>query len=220
MITEIFSYELVLFGLDAISVIDILKFFVAFFLSYFSRFIFIKFSKQNWLSSYSNSLTFLLLPLISYGVTTIISDNIALSLGLVGALSIVRFRTPVKNPFELITYFYLLSIGIILSVSLTTSVLFVFCVLTIIIISPNLIKDTYAEDDFDLYSEKVILSFTTKINVIETPKGENPLIYKSYENNIYTFRYLFGNFQSADSFVESLGTKNILEYNIEKASIL
>jgi hypothetical protein len=159
---ELISGEIVIFADDIVKIIDVLKFFVAFVLSYFSRFIFINFSKQNWLKSYSNTLSFLILPMIAYGVTTIISDNIALSLGLVGALSIVRFRTPVKNPFELIAYFYLLTIGIILSVSFTMAVIFVVSISLVIMFVPALVKDTYMDESFDLYSENYITDFYFK----------------------------------------------------------
>ena len=62
-------------------------------------------------SSFFVASTFLL-PLISFVITKIISGNIALSLGMVGALSIVRFRHPVKNQLELVTYFALIAMGI------------------------------------------------------------------------------------------------------------
>ena len=220
MIMEIINSEIVLLGYDAVSIIDILKFFIAFILSYFSKLIFAKFSKQNWLSSYSNSLSFLLLPVIAFGVTTIISDNIALSLGLVGALSIVRFRTPVKNPFELIAYFYLLSIGIILSVSLTMSIIFVLCVSAIVIFAPSLIKESFTEEDFDLYSENAILTFSTKNETSEIPINESRLIYKSFEEKIFMYRFLFTSFEDAEKFAKSLNDEELIEYNIEKASFL
>jgi len=70
---------------------------------------------QNELKSFKNFLVFLLLPAIGFLITSVISSNIALSLGMVGALSIVRFRTPVKNPLELINYFLLITIGIVLN---------------------------------------------------------------------------------------------------------
>ena len=63
-------------------------------------------------------MAFLLLPIVTYAITSVISDNIALSLGMVGALSIVRFRNPVRSPFELSVYFLLISLGICASVSL------------------------------------------------------------------------------------------------------
>jgi len=220
MLSEILTSEIVILGMDAVSVIDVAKFFIAFLLSYFSRIIFIKFSKQNWLASYSNSLVFFLLPLIAFGVTTIISDNIALSLGLVGALSIVRFRTPVKNPFELIAYFYLLSIGIILSVSLTMSIIFVMFVSLIILIAPSLLNDSYIEDDFELYSDNAILTILSSSQDLKAPENEHKIIYKSFEGDSYTYRYLFLNFEAAEMYAKSIKNEEIIEFNIEKASFL
>ena len=59
---------------------------------------------------------FMLLPPITFVVTKLISGNITLSLGMVGALSIVRFRNPVKSSLELTIYFLLITIGIACSV--------------------------------------------------------------------------------------------------------
>ena len=49
---------------------------------------------------------------IVFFVILIVKSSIALSLGLVGALSIVRFRTPIKEPEELIYLFYAIAIGL------------------------------------------------------------------------------------------------------------
>jgi hypothetical protein len=54
-----------------------------------------------------------MLPIVTLFVTKIISGNIALSLGMVGALSIVRFRHPVRSPLELTSYFALITAGIL-----------------------------------------------------------------------------------------------------------
>ena len=72
--------------------------------------------KQKWASTYHHTMSYTLLPVITFIITTVISGNIALSLGMIGALSIVRFRTPVKNPFELVIFFALITIGISMSV--------------------------------------------------------------------------------------------------------
>ena len=67
---------------------------------------------QNWVKTLSHTATLLFLPLITYIITSVISGNIALSLGMVGALSIVRFRNPVRSPLELTVYFAAITIGI------------------------------------------------------------------------------------------------------------
>ena len=72
--------------------------------------------KQRWASTYHHTMSYTLLPAITFVITTVITGNIALSLGMIGALSIVRFRTPVKNPFELVIFFALITIGISMAV--------------------------------------------------------------------------------------------------------
>jgi len=53
-----------------------------------------------------------ILTLITLLVITVVKSSLALSLGLVGALSIVRFRTAIKDPEELIFLFFAISIGL------------------------------------------------------------------------------------------------------------
>ena len=71
---------------------------------------------QAWAKSHAQTVAFMILPVITYVRTKTISGNIALSLGMIGALSIVRFRHPVKSALELIMYFDLITIGIATSV--------------------------------------------------------------------------------------------------------
>ena len=86
---------------------------------YLPRFIFIMFvlivfsfykiciavSRQVWITTTAHTATLVMLPIITYIITKVISGNITLSLGMVGALSIVRFRNPVRSPLELTVYF-------------------------------------------------------------------------------------------------------------------
>ena len=69
-------------------------------------------ANQNWVKSFAHTMTVIMLPIVTYSITKAISGNIALSLGMVGALSIVRFRNPVKSPFELLVFFLSISLGI------------------------------------------------------------------------------------------------------------
>ena len=72
---------------------------------------------QTWVKTIAHTSTLLLLPILTYVITSVISGNIALSLGMVGALSIVRFRNPVRSPLELSVYFGAITIGITAAVS-------------------------------------------------------------------------------------------------------
>ena len=71
---------------------------------------------QAWAKSYAQTISFMVLPVITYVITKTITGNIALSLGMIGALSIVRFRHPVKSALELVMYFDLITLGIAASV--------------------------------------------------------------------------------------------------------
>lgn len=52
------------------------------------------------------------LALITFLVILVIKSSLALSLGLVGALSIIRFRTPIKEPEELVYIFFAIALGL------------------------------------------------------------------------------------------------------------
>ena len=67
---------------------------------------------QRWINTIAHTGTLIFLPMLTYVITTVISGNIALSLGMVGALSIVRFRNPVRSPLELTVYFASVTMGI------------------------------------------------------------------------------------------------------------
>lgn len=62
--------------------------------------------------SYSFNTSLILLVLITAMIIMTISSNIVLSLGMVGALSIVRFRTAIKDPMDLVFLFWSIAAGI------------------------------------------------------------------------------------------------------------
>jgi len=77
---------------------------------------------------------FLLLIPTMILIITIIKSSIALSLGLVGALSIVRFRTPVKEPEELAYIFIAIAIGLGLGANQVLPTIIGFTVIAIVLI--------------------------------------------------------------------------------------
>ncbi len=62
--------------------------------------------------SFSFNYSLVLMTMITTLVVMTISSNIALSLGMVGALSIVRFRTAIKDPLDIIFMFWAITMGI------------------------------------------------------------------------------------------------------------
>ena len=59
----------------------------------------------------------IMMTLVSTVVMTVITNNIALSLGMVGALSIVRFRTAIKDPRDTTFIFWCVAVGICCGIS-------------------------------------------------------------------------------------------------------
>lgn len=96
---------------------DLLLFVLAIILSITFSYLLRYFYLNYWKSlsdKYQISSNFVLLTLIITIIITVVKSSLALSLGLVGALSIVRFRTPIKDPEELIFLFICIAMGLAL----------------------------------------------------------------------------------------------------------
>lgn len=63
--------------------------------------------------SHSFNIALIAITMITSLIIMGISTNVLLSLGMVGALSIVRFRTPIKDPMDLIYLFWAIVVGIL-----------------------------------------------------------------------------------------------------------
>lgn len=80
-------------------------------LAYFVKFSYLKVSRSlNDKEHFSD--IFVPLSIITTLVITVVKFSLALSLGLVGALSIVRFRAAIKEPEELVFLFFIIGIGL------------------------------------------------------------------------------------------------------------
>ena len=92
------------------------------------------------LYSPSFAITLVMLTLITTPVVMCIGSNIALSMGMVGALSIVRFRTAVKDPMDTAYMYWALTTGIVLGAGLYTIALVVVLVVAIIVLLLTFVK--------------------------------------------------------------------------------
>lgn len=81
-----------------------------------------------------------LLTLITLIVISIVKSSLALSLGLVGALSIVRFRTAIKDPEELIYLFFAIAIGLGMGADQRIPTLAAYALIMLYLIFRRLIK--------------------------------------------------------------------------------
>ena len=161
-------------------------------------------------------LVFSLLPVTGFIITSAISNNIALSLGMVGALSIVRFRTPVKNPLELVIYFYLITLGIVTSVNPSIAINF-----TIFFVIATIATEVYklVIKNF-LPSKKVVLNFEhfLRINVSkEIAELDNlkNLTHKSFDSNEYLYTFGFSTREEIKNLLDKIDKKDIINYSID-----
>ena len=142
---------------------------------------------QKWIKSFAHTATVLLLPITTYFITSVISNNIALSLGMVGALSIVRFRNPVKSPFELIVFFISITMGVTASVNLRWLVyFFISIILTMITIKIldkvfSILKKEYFIKSFSEGEIKSSLEIVSNKN--ENYLNENKLLISTHFND-------------------------------------
>ena len=60
------------------------------------------------------NMSLVMLTMVTTMVILIMSNNVKLSLGMVGALSIVRFRTAIKDPIDTVFMFWAIAEGIVL----------------------------------------------------------------------------------------------------------
>jgi len=107
--------------LENVSSISVLDMLLTIALSFgLGLFIFLIYKKTYRGVMYSDSFgtTLIALTMISASVILAVTSNVVLSLGMVGALSIVRFRTAIKEPLDIAFLFWSIGAGIILAAGL------------------------------------------------------------------------------------------------------
>lgn len=153
---------------------------------------------QAWAKSHAQTVAFMILPLITYVITKTITGNIALSLGMIGALSIVRFRHPVKSALELIMYFDLITIGIATSVRTKWAIQLILGTIIIIYVVKFVqnISKSYGKSFYNIsFNEGVSLNSievvsSKKIEIIE--KNNNLVsLYEDKSISEITYRMAF-----------------------------
>ncbi len=168
--------------------------------------------------------TFIPLAIITTLVITVIKFSLALSLGLVGALSIVRFRAAIKEPEELVYLFFIIAIGLanganqFLLSSIATAMIIGF------LFARNIYKN-YTDNEGNFSSDSNVLSINiadnTKKNIDETitelKKNFKYLKLKSVNIEKNSSSYVFW-YESENSNLKDL-LKNISELSDDNVSI-
>lgn len=178
---------------------------------------------QSWAKSYVQTVSFMVLPVITYVITKTISGNIALSLGMIGALSIVRFRHPVKSALELIMYFDLITIGIATSVRtkwaiqlVLVSIIIIFAVKYIQIFSKKFDKSFYTTSFNEGYSVNTMeIIATEKLEKVEESEFLKNITNDKINNEI-AYRLSFESVGQINNFKKEIeNLKNIKKINID-----
>ena len=102
-----------------------------------------------------------LISTITFLIIMVVKSSLALSLGLVGALSVVRFRTPIKEPEELAYLFFSIAIGLGYGAGQIVATSLVSLVIIFLIIIFLSRKSVSFENEFNL----VVDSSDEKVNI-------------------------------------------------------
>lgn len=116
--------------------------------------------------------------LITAGIIVTIQSSVVVSLGMVGALSIVRFRTAIKDPIDLMFLFWSISVGIICGAGFATYAVLLSLAVTLALVVLNWVPVAKAPmilviNSSDIDAEKRILEQIAKFEKHYTVKSRN-----------------------------------------------
>ncbi|MBC8304633.1 MAG: DUF4956 domain-containing protein [Pelagibacterales bacterium] len=190
----------------------VVNLFVAALLSVIIQIFYLKYS-TTLSSKFEFSKNFVILGITTTIVITIIKSSLALSLGLVGALSIVRFRAAIKEPEELVFLFLIISTGLgcgagqikIISIGILFSLISIFLyskffkkrylkladTLNLAIIADKKLSEKEVNEKMD-----EIKKYTSKIELISFSKSE--------DNTTINFDVQLNNFSDLNKLTEIL----------------
>lgn len=102
-----------------------------------------KYTFKGVVYSFTFNYSLVLMTMITTLVVMTISSNIVLSLGMVGALSIVRFRTAVKDPLDIVFMFWAITTGITIGAGIYTLSFIGAILIGVAILSMNLYRNKF-----------------------------------------------------------------------------
>lgn len=179
------------------------------------------FTGQYWASTVQHTYTFVLLPIIGFVIVKVIGESIALSLGMVGALSIVRFRNPVRSSFELVIFFGLITTGIAMASNpiwgMYLAVLIISFIILIFIFEKLLKKIglSFSNISFQESNQKNIIEITSSKKI----SFDNNNLLEKFENiydRNYVYIFSFDNKIDLENFNKSIeNNKDIKKINVK-----
>tara|TARA_B100000795_G_C22751160_1_gene419490 strand:+ start:206 stop:898 length:693 start_codon:yes stop_codon:yes gene_type:complete len=199
------------------------------FCSYVLKYTFEK--KSNSLSSkYQISNMMPILAGTTFLVILIVKSSLALSLGLVGALSIVRFRTPIKEPEDLVYLFLSIGLGIGFGAYQVLSTLIIFFIIIIFIwLKKSNFDDIQSDYNFDILFKNndmyqknideinnILKKNTESINFIKQENHENKNINLSLKLKFKKYNQI----KLLTSDLDKINKENDILFSIYESKIL
>lgn len=136
--------------------------------------------------SHSFNVSLIIITMATALIIMGISSNVLLSLGMVGALSIVRFRTPIKDPMDLVYLFWAIVSGILAGAGFIPLVVIGAVLIAIVMIffinnmakeDPYLLIIKYNDSGIEAVMEKIIAQHTSKYAI----KSKSAMPYHELE---------------------------------------
>lgn len=163
-----------------------------------------------------------LLSVLTTFVILAVTSNVVLSLGMVGALSIVRFRTAIKEPLDLVFLFWSISVGIILGAGLYSLAFLGSAFITVILLvltgkvdssAPYILMLQLENENAELQATEIIKNRFGKVIVKSKSitDGQPELIYEVKVKNNET------SFMNELSAIEGIQSATLVSYNGNQA---
>ena len=163
-----------------------------------------------------------LLSVLTTFVILAVTSNVVLSLGMVGALSIVRFRTAIKEPLDLVFLFWSISVGIILGAGLYSLAFLGSAFITVILLvltgkvdssAPYILMLQLESENAELQATEIIKNRFGKVIVKSKSitDGQPELIYEVKVKNNET------SFMNELSAIEGVQNATLVSYNGNQA---
>ena len=173
------------------------------------------------------SKNFVLLSMTTMIIISIVKASLALSLGLVGALSIVRFRSAIKEPEELTYLFFCIAIGLGLGADQRLTVGTAMVIVSIVIIAKGFLDKRTDNSNFYLNISSSNTDKITGMDLIEKVKPHSArLVLRRYDQgksqvNV-TFAAEFAELSNLHSAIEDLKSisKDIEVSYVENTGIM
>lgn len=172
-----------------------------------------KLTCDNVIYSKKFNVTMSLMTLVTAAVVMSMQANVVVSLGMVGALSIVRFRTAIKEPKDLLFLFWAISNGIIIG----AGIYFIACILAVVLTIGLLLFEKLPGNKIpymlvisleDLEREEEIVKILTKNKIKFRVKSKN------ISNDRVDIIYELSNNKINDLLSEINSNKGILSLNL------